>query len=78
MTRSLLVLACAAVFAGCATTIDPAELAERKERQEVTGSHIKKKLRPGENHDVAVGSREEFERQMDKAVTQPNGRDVYK
>lgn len=73
MTARLLAIACLAAIAGCASDpIDPAELAERKQRQEVTGSHIKRKAPAG---DVAVGSREEYERQMDKAHTRPRTRE---
>jgi hypothetical protein len=37
---------------------------------------MKKRLRPGENYDVDVGSREDFERQMDRgAGIRPRTRD---
>lgn len=61
--------------ASCAS-LTPEEMAERKARQQVTGSNIPKKVVPGQPSDVVTGSREEYERQMDKAVTRPRERSV--
>ncbi len=76
MSRLAILAAALLVAAGCATPADPAEMAERQSRPLVTGSHIKQKVRPGDNRGVETLSREELERQQDKAPG--TGRDPYK
>lgn len=67
MTLRLVAIACSATLAGCATTVDPAAIAERHQRQEVTGSSIKKKVRPEDYAGMQVGDREAFAKELSKA-----------
>ncbi len=50
--------------AGCAAH-DPAELAERMQREPVTGSNIKKTHKPGDEN-LQVGNRQDLEQYQDK------------
>lgn len=75
-TRTLALALCVAGVAACAT-LTPEEIADRKSRQQVTGSNIPKKVVPGQPSDVVTGSREDYQTQMDKgADLRPRARSV--
>jgi len=64
MKKVLAVLATLALAAGCAAH-DPASMAERMQREPVTGSNIKKPYKPGDEN-LQVGNRQDVEQYQDK------------
>jgi hypothetical protein len=64
MKKTLAVLVLLQLAAGCAAH-DPAEMAERMQREPVTGSHIKKAYKPGDEN-LQVGTRQDLEQYQDK------------
>ncbi len=64
MKRVLAVLATLLLAAGCAAG-NPAEMAERMQREPVTGSNIKKPYKPGDEN-LQVGNRQDVEQYQDK------------
>lgn len=64
MKRVLAVLATLLLAAGCAAG-NSAEMAERMQREPVTGSNIKKPYKPGDEN-LQVGNRQDVEQYQDK------------
>ena len=64
MKKTLAILVLLQLAAGCATG-DPAEMAERMQREPVTGSNIKRAYKPGDEN-LQVGNRQDLEQYQDK------------
>ena len=64
MKKTLAALVLLSLAAGCAAG-DPAAMAERMQREPVTGSNIKKPYKPGDEN-LQVGNRQDLEQYQDK------------